>query len=79
MGDVLIERTQNEVLLPLAACCELSENSRLGVATKVSTQEPGLLCANPQSTLGMHVSLRETRVDHVYRPGTDMPTWPTTL
>jgi hypothetical protein len=57
---VLIERTQNEVL-PLAACLELSENSRLGFASKVTAQEPGLLFVNSQSTLGMHVSLRETR------------------
>jgi hypothetical protein len=59
-GLVLIERTESEVL-PLAACCELSENSRLGFAGKVNPQAPGLLCANLQSTLGMHVSLPENR------------------
>jgi hypothetical protein len=57
---VLIERTTSEVL-SLAACCELSENSRLGFGSKVNPQEPGLLPVNLQSTLGMHVSLPKTR------------------
>ena len=57
---MLIERTESEVL-SLAASAELSENSRPGFATKVNPQEPGLLSGNVQSTLGMHVSLRETR------------------
>lgn len=65
---MLIERTESEVL-PLAACCELSENSRLGFGSKVNVQEPGLLCVNSQSTLGMHVSLPETRV------GSRIQTW----
>ena len=46
-------------VLSLAAGLELSENSRLGFATKVTVQEPELLCPNLQSTLGMHVSLPE--------------------
>ena len=57
---MLIERTESEVL-SLAASAELSENSRPGFATKVNPQEPGLLSGNVQSTLGIHVSLRETR------------------
>jgi hypothetical protein len=57
---VLIERINSEVP-SLAAGLELSENSRLGFGTKVTAQEPGLLFGNLQSTLGMHVSLRETR------------------
>ena len=57
---MLNPRTERKVL-SLAACCELRENSRLGFASKVTAQAPGLLCASLQSTLGMHVSLRETR------------------
>src|SRR5215831_12169201 len=57
---VTTPQTESQVL-SLAACLELSENSRLGFTTKVAAQEPTLLCANPQSTLGMHVSLPETR------------------
>lgn len=47
--------------LSLAAWPELSENSRLGFAGKVTAQDPGLLFVNSQSTLGMHVTLPETR------------------
>ena len=43
----------------LAACGKLSENSRLGVGSKVTAREPELLGANLQSTLGMHFSLSE--------------------
>ena len=57
---MLNPRTANDVL-SLAACLELSGNSRLGFATKVTAQQPGLLFGNLQSTLGMHVSLRESR------------------
>ena len=58
-GQVLTPGTESEVL-SLAASAELSENSRQGFVTKVNAQEPGLLCANLQSTLAMHVSLPET-------------------
>ena len=57
---MLTARTASDVL-SLAAGLELSGNSRLGFASKVTAQEPGLPFANLQSTLGMHVSLRETR------------------
>jgi hypothetical protein len=65
---VLIERTESEVL-SLAASRELSENSRLGFASKVTAQQPGLLFVNLQSTSGMHVSLPETRI------GSRIQTW----
>jgi hypothetical protein len=57
---VLASRIESEVL-SLAAWPQLSVNSRLGFAGKVTAQEPGLLFVNSQSTLGMHVTLPETR------------------
>jgi hypothetical protein len=66
---VTTPQSESGEIFSLAACLDLSENSRLGFATKVNAQEPGLLCANLQSTLGMHVSLRETRI------GSRLQTW----
>jgi len=57
---VLTQRTARDVLL-FETGPKLGENTRLGVESELAAPKPGLLFVNLQSTLGMHVSLRETR------------------
>ena len=57
---MLSPRTSSDVF-PLAACVQLDEHSRLEIESRITPQESRLPRANPQSTLGMYVSLRETR------------------
>ena len=58
-NHVLNPRSANEVL-PLAVCPELSENSRLEFESECAPTKLGPSGGNPNSTLGMHVSLPKT-------------------
>src|SRR5271157_4058314 len=59
-SHVLIERHASDDF-PLPACLELNENSRLELESRITLKESRLPRANPQSALGMHVTLPKPR------------------
>jgi len=62
------QRTARDALL-FETGPKLGKNTRLGVESELAAPKPGLLFVNLQSTLGMHVSLRESR------GGSHIQTW----